>query len=47
LPSEAKRQLWEKLRQINLDVIARKEKALARTRGLVGRASPTCRPLSA
>jgi uncharacterized coiled-coil DUF342 family protein len=29
LPSEAKRQLWQRLRQIDLDVIARKEKALA------------------
>jgi chromosome segregation ATPase len=29
LPSEAKRQLWQKLRQIDLNVIARKEQALA------------------
>jgi hypothetical protein len=29
LPPEAKRQLWQKLRQIDADVIARKEKALA------------------
>jgi len=29
LPPEAKRQLWQKLRQIDVDVIARKEKALA------------------
>ena len=29
LPTEAKRQLWQKLRQIDADVIARKEQALA------------------
>jgi len=28
-PPEAKRQLWQKLRQIDVDAIARKEKALA------------------
>jgi hypothetical protein len=35
LPPEAKRQLWQKLRQIDADVIARKEKA--RSRRWVGR----------
>ena len=29
LPSEAKQQLWQKLRQIDLDAVALKEKALA------------------
>jgi hypothetical protein len=33
LPPEAKRQLWQKLRQIDVDVIARKEEALAQLTG--------------
>ena len=47
LPSEAKRQLWQKLRQIDLDAVALKEKALAQLAAQLDEAAAAIPPAAA
>jgi hypothetical protein len=47
LPPEAKQQLWQKLQQIDVDVIARKEKALAQLAAQLDEAAAAIPPAAA